>query len=197
MEDVMWNRRAGMRGAGRTTALFGAAAIVLLAAGAHGNAYASTAWWDTDCHALKLKAATGVPRGPVHTYDFEGTCNLIWVKPTGPSVFHRFPAQAHVIWNTHSREVVEDFAMIGTFRWPAGNLPPGNPPKTMIGGSVHSVYLCNDDPIVVHDVACSGVSHQNDTGITALSNPFQSQIRPITRGKTTLAEATKLSGGSK
>jgi hypothetical protein len=120
----------------------------------------------------------------VHTYGFEGTCNLVSVYPGGPSVQRTFPARAHVTWNASTRELVESFATIGTFDFD----------KRTRGGTLRSSYRCNQDPIVVtKGVACTGVAHENETAIEPLSNPFLKLYRPITRGKTTLAEATALS----
>jgi hypothetical protein len=172
-----------------------AVAVFMAMASAVGPAWAGDVIEsDTDCHALKLKAATGLGSGAVRTYDFEGTCNLIELRKSGPKVERRFPAKAHVTWNAQKKELVEDFSTIGTFQY--REFPAY--PLVTLGGNVHSVYACNDDPIVVtHGVACNGVSHENHTGIPMLSNPYKKLYRPITRGKTTLAEATVLSNGYK
>jgi hypothetical protein len=123
-----------------------------------------------------------------------GTCNLILLLKSGPEVERRFPVKAHVVWNAETKELIEDFATIGTFEY---RQFPASPLQTL-GGNVHSVYACNDDPIVVsRGVACTGVSHENTTGIGELSRPYKKLYRPITRGKTTLAEASALSSGSK
>lgn len=184
VEGAMRIERTRMWLGGRVIAIFGMAGIVL-AAGTSGQAVAGDfGRLDTDCHGLKLKQASGLPSGLVHTYRFEGTCNLVSVHPSGPSVQRAFPARAQVTWNHSKRELVESFATLGTFEFG----------KRTRGGTLRSVYRCNEDPIVVtKGVACTGVAHKNETAIEPLSNPFLKLYRPITRGKTTLAEATAAS----
>jgi hypothetical protein len=184
MEDVMRMKRTQASRSGRAVLIIGMASVVLTVGGDGQALDEPFALLDTDCHALKLKAASGVPDGAVHTYDFEGTCNLVNVYPSGPSVVRRFPARAHVTWDVSKRELVEHFATLGTFEWD----------HRTRGGEVESIYRCNEDPIVVKKgVACTGVAHKNQTAIEPLSNPFKKLFRPITRGKTTLSEATALS----
>ncbi|HEV8374739.1 MAG TPA: hypothetical protein VGR38_00735 [Candidatus Polarisedimenticolia bacterium] len=167
----------------------GAALTIAVLLGAGSSTFA--AYWDTDCHALKLKAATGAPAGAVRTYDFEGTCNVVFVLDTGPKVEGVFPAKAHAAWDEGRKQLSETFTILGTFRHP--DTFRGFP---MVSGDVQSVYACNEDPIIVQKgVACNGVSHVNNTGLKELSKPYKHLNRPITRGKTTLAEAAALSGG--
>jgi hypothetical protein len=168
--------------------MLGMAAAVL--AGVGGGQAMATDDFDTDCHALKLKRADAFRSGfkNFRKYEFEGTCNLVLRKKNGPSVIRTFPVGAKVLWDIGGQYLIEDFWTLGTFKGPY---------TWTLGGKVHSEYRCNEDPIVVtKGVACTGVVHQNDSGIEPLSNPFKKLYRPITRGKTTLAEATALSGGS-
>jgi hypothetical protein len=128
-----------------------------------------------NCKGLKLKEASGVPDGAVHTYKFVGTC---W---DGTS--KNFPAEASVTWDGKARRLTENFTIIGTFINGAGK---------SYSGTVSSVMRCNDDPLITKGV-CNPESHNNETGAVFLSNPYKEGPRPITQGKTTLAEATALS----
>lgn len=129
------------------------------------------------CEGLKLKAATGVVAatggvvGTKHSYSFVGTCF------DGAKTF---PAVARVEWDRASFSLKEEFGILGTFVNSAG--------KSYSGG-VQSLFKCNEDPLVVPQAACNGVSHNNQTGAKFLSRPYLEQHRPITKGKTTLAEA--------
>jgi hypothetical protein len=49
---------------------------------------------DSDCHALKLKAAQGVPQSQIHTYEFSGTCNINALLENGPKVEKTVPVVA-------------------------------------------------------------------------------------------------------
>ena len=128
-----------------------------------------------NCKGLKLKEASGVPDGVVHNYKFIGTC---W---DGTS--KNFPAEASVTWDGKSRRLTENFAIIGTFVNSAGK---------SYSGKVSSVMRCNDDHMITNGV-CNAESHNNETGAAFLSNPYKQGPRPITQGKTTLAEAASMS----
>jgi hypothetical protein len=127
-----------------------------------------------NCYALKLKAATGVV-SLKHTYHFVGTCY---------DGNRSFPAEAHVTWDRSGYALVEDFQIIGTYVNSAGKA---------YSGHVQGWFQCNDDPTVVPSAACNPVGHINQTGAKFLSKPCTEGRRPITKGKTTLAEATTLS----
>jgi hypothetical protein len=47
---------------------------------------------DSDCHALKLKAAQGVSQSQIHTYEFSGTCNINALLENGPKVEKTVPS---------------------------------------------------------------------------------------------------------
>src|SRR5258705_12136597 len=80
--DYMFTRPRSYGMQARRIAGRGAALTIAVLLGAGSSAFAG--YWDTDCHALKLKAATGAPAGAVRTYDFEGTCNVGFVLDAGP-----------------------------------------------------------------------------------------------------------------
>jgi hypothetical protein len=126
---------------------------------------------DTDCRKLHLVDATGVPGGWKHTYEFSGTCDLVITN--APS--HTFPAEASVRWD--GQQLREEFRIVGGFKYNG----------KIVAGRVVSVYACNDDPLIT-SAACSGISHENDTNLAPLSNPYK-RFRPITKGKLTLQEA--------
>jgi hypothetical protein len=133
-----------------------------------------------NCVGLKLKAATGVfsltsSVGTGHTYSFVGTCF---------DGSKSFPAAASVTWDRSSFTLSESFGILGTFVNSAGK---------SYSGSVKSVFKCNEDPLIVPQSACNGVVHSNETGAKFLSKPYLEQHRPITKGKTTFAEAKAFS----
>jgi hypothetical protein len=133
-----------------------------------------------NCEGLKLQAATGVVGmtsvvGTKHTYRFVGTCF------DGAKTF---PAEAYVEWDRTSFSLKENFGILGTFVNSAGK---------SYSGSVQSLFKCNEDPLVLPQAACNGVVHSNETGAKFLSRPYLEQHRPITKGKTTFAEAKALS----
>jgi hypothetical protein len=135
---------------------------------------------DANCEGLKLKAATGVVGltsgvGTRHSYSFVGTC-FDGAKS--------FPAAASVTWDRSSFTLSESFGILGTFVNSAGK---------SYSGSVKSVFKCNEDPLIVSQAACNGVAHSNEPGAKFLSRPYLEQHRPITKGKTTFAEARALS----
>ena len=140
------------------------------AQGFGGEAFSSQG---PNCYSLKLKEATGVV-SVKHTYHFVGTCN---------DGNRSFPAEAYVWWDRSNYTLNEDFRIIGTYVNQAGKA---------YSGHVQSWFRCNDDPLVVQSVACNPVGHNNQTGAKFLSKPY-AERRPITKGKTTLAEANALS----
>jgi hypothetical protein len=136
-----------------------------------------------NCEGLKLQAATGVVSltsavGTRHTYQFLGTCF------DGAKTF---PAEASAEWDRTSFSLRENFRILGTFVNSAGK---------SYSGSVQTLFKCNEDPLVVPQAACNGVAHNNQTGARFLSRPYLEQHRPITKGKTTFAEAKALSAAA-
>jgi hypothetical protein len=136
-----------------------------------------------NCEGLKLQAATGVVSltsavGAKHTYRFVGTCF------DGAKAF---PAEASAEWDRTSFSLRENFRILGTFVNSAGK---------SYSGSVQSLFKCNEDPLVLPQAACNGVAHNNETGAKFLSRPYLQQHRPITKGKTTFAQAKALSAAA-
>jgi hypothetical protein len=78
----------------------------------------------------------------------------------------------------------EAFQIIGTYV---------NPDGKSYSGRVLSQLKCNDDPEVIPAAVCNPVAHKNETGAKFLSVPYLQQRRPITKGRTTLAEALSAS----
>ena len=64
-------------------------------------------YMDSDCHALKLKTATGVPQNEIHTYEFLGTCNINSLQETGPKVEKTVPAIGSAVWDSSKLELKE------------------------------------------------------------------------------------------
>jgi hypothetical protein len=161
-------------------------ALAAAAISAPAAARAQFTHLDTDCRGLKLQQASGVPKYLEHRYTFRGSCKL-QLHGVGGTVttVNTFPAEAHVTWIAKDRSLVEQFTTLGAFKYQG----------TVMGGQVYNAFTCDDDPIINPQAACSGVEHWNHSAIDALSFPYQ-QFRPITKGKTTLAQATTLSGAS-
>jgi hypothetical protein len=133
-----------------------------------------------NCAGLKLQAATGVISttssvGTKHDYKFVGSC-FDGAKS--------FPAAASVAWDRSTFTLRESFEILGTFVNSAGK---------SYSGAVGSQFKCNEDPLVVPQAVCNGLAHKNETGANFLSRPYLEQHRPITKGKTTFAEAKALS----
>jgi hypothetical protein len=151
---------------------------------------------DSDCHALKLKGATGVPQDKIHTYDFSGTCNINVVKSSGPVVLKTVPAVASATWNGSKHEFTETFHVLANVHV-AGSISEGNTTYNaaadVTAGEVISSFRCDDDPLLSSKAACLVASHSNLSGFSPFSNPAKKQSRPLLKGKTTLAEASALS----
>jgi hypothetical protein len=140
---------------------------------------------DTDCSGLKLQRASGVPKSERHWYSFSGSCKLQYHQEDEVTDVHTFPAEATVTWLAKDKSLVEQFTTLGGFEYQG----------KVVGGQVYNAFVCDDDPMINPQAACSGVEHWNHTAMDGLSSPYQ-HFRPITKGRTTLAEATKLSGPS-
>ncbi len=101
----------------------------------------------------------------------------------GAWLIREFPVDAVTHWNATKQALTERFRIIGGFEW-AGQV---------IGGEVRSVFLCSDDPMIT-TAACNGADYHNNTGLFALDEAWKAN-RPITRGRTSMAEAVALSTG--
>ena len=177
--------------------------FVLLTIGlAAGGAARGDPYWDADCHALKLKDASGVPQGSEHSYEFVGTCNINIVKDSGPSVMQTVPAVAKGVWNGPAKTFEESFKVLGEVHIPGQSITTSSSifgstsvnlsSADISSGAVSSIFQCNDDPLV-SSAACLLSQHSNNSGFEPFSNPAVQQHRPLLKGKTTLAEATDLS----
>jgi hypothetical protein len=127
---------------------------------------------DTDCRGLVLVAATGVPAGTTHTYQFQGTCKLLGKLGSffSPPQWTRAQAEWNAVTGTFHERVVTEGKYAGT---------------------IEMWLKCAKDPVVT-SVTCVQVNYRNPTGWSGFDGAWH-QRRPITRGKTTLAEATILS----
>lgn len=143
--------------------------------------------FDSDCHALKLKTASGVPGGKLRQYEFNGTCNIIRSMSSGPEVLRTIPAEASATWDAQKKELRETFRVLAPFSGKVMNEVWKVQPQP-----VTSTFACNDDPLVTN-ASCGVLNHDNQSGYVPFSNPAKLQSRPLLKGKTTLAEASKLS----
>jgi hypothetical protein len=148
---------------------------------------------DSDCHALKLKAASGVSQDAIHTYEFNGTCNINALPETGPIVLQTVLANASGRWDGGKQEFTESFHLLGPVHL-EGWVENGSAYKVDITpGEVSSTFKCADDPLLFANVVCMTTFHENLSGFAPFSNPAKKQNRPLLKGKTTLAEATAMS----
>jgi hypothetical protein len=156
--------------------------------------------WDVDCHALKLKSATGVPKSKTRSYQFSGSCNINFVYSTGPSVKLILPAVANATWNGSTLDYHEAFHV--TQGGHLGEETQGKGPMDILGsttvnggdistGPVTSNFKCKDDPLVTKS-SCVTINHTNLSGWASFSNRANSN-RAFLQGNTTLAEAAVLS----
>lgn len=142
---------------------------------------------DADCSGLELKAASGVPDGPVHQYAFKGICNsfvnhISDGSSTGKTPDKTYWAEAKAEWNEQASTLTERVTL-------------SNPPAS---GSwdVVTILKCTKDPIV-YKPSCVLVQHKNETKWQGFSNAALEQKRPILSGKTTLTAAAALSKQAK
>ncbi len=164
-------------------ALLASALAFLASPAAEGSVFL-----DSNCTGLKLKSASGVPGSPVHEYSFSGTCAIMWSTGDGERKWSRIvPANASARWDAASQEFSESFNVLASFEgagfWSVGP------------GEVRTTFKCNDDPLI-SNAACGVVTHSNESGFLPFSNPAKKQTRPLLKGKTTLAEASKKSAES-
>ncbi len=140
--------------------------------------FSSTA---VSCGGLKLESAAGVPDQPTHKYVFGGSCRVYQSGGDSPNPQHSFPVKAEAVWDGAAHRLSESLTILGKFTYY----------DKEIGGSLSSTYFCDTDP-VIGKAACNAAQHSNSTNLTQLSEPFADH-RPITAGRTTLAEAASLS----
>jgi hypothetical protein len=176
--------------------------VLLLMIGLGAIEPALAGYMDADCHALKLKDASGVPQDAKHSYKFLGTCNINAVVDSGTQVLQTVPAEAEGAWDGPSKTFKESFRVLGDVHIPDQSIDDGssfftsksmNAGADISTGKVSSVFKCNDDPLLSNAAACLLSSHANQSGYGPFSNPALNQHRPLLKGKTTLAEATDFS----
>ncbi len=125
---------------------------------------------DADCRGLVLQAAAGVPADARHVYQFQGPCKL----SVGKFGSINYPAQwtrAQAEWNAVTGAFYERVVTEGKF-----------------AGTIEMWLKCAKDPVVT-SVECVQVDYRNPTGWSGFDGAWK-QRRPITRGKTTVFEAT-------
>lgn len=154
---------------------------------------------DSDCHALKLKSAAGVPDGKVRKYSFSGTCNINLMLNGKPNVQATLPAAGNGQWDTVSKEFTETFHITKAWYTAAHVTHDGSTYNFDINittGAVASKFKCQDDPLLTYS-PCLTLTHSNNSGFLPFSNPAKHQ-RPLLLGKTSQAEAAAMSqtGGS-
>ena len=142
---------------------------------------------DCDCEGLKLEAASGVPLGDRHLYKFTGTCALLH-EPAPPASGGGNPNGAD-----RRFEPVGSVAVIAEASWDqaTGAFEERLTVQGAYAGDVTMVLKCPSDPLLT-EVTCVLVSYANTTGWAGFDRPY-AVPRPITRGRTTLAEASALS----
>ncbi|MDX1498826.1 MAG: hypothetical protein R3176_02950 [Woeseiaceae bacterium] len=176
------------------TGRFPCLAPLLAAALLAWHAPLAAAILDSDCHALKLVAAGGVPGSGTHTYVFSGTCNVVLNLSSGPAVQKTVPAEAEATWDPAKKEFSEAFRVLAEFSGYVSGENDGKSfkaPWEILPLPVESRFACNDDPLI-SNAHCGLLAHQNRSGFYAFSNPAIKQSRPLLKGKTNLEEATKL-----
>lgn len=142
---------------------------------------------DCDCAGLKLVAASGVPNGDGHSYKFQGVCKLL-------NVTHSSSDTLGITTSTDTRSTtVATVWVVAGAKWSAktGQFLEQLKVQGQYPGEIQMSLKCAKDPVITN-VACFPVAYTNTTGWDGFDRPY-SVPRPITRGKTTLAEATAFS----
>jgi len=142
---------------------------------------------DVDCRGLKLVAASGVPAGPTRQYKLHGICKILEVYPkTGSFAGYEWSEDTKVetlgtVWTD----------LVATWNSQTGFFREDAKTQSPYPGLVSMVLRCAGDPVLT-SVTCKGLSYSNTTGWSGFDRAYAIP-RPISRGKTTLAEATALS----
>lgn len=113
----------------------------------------------------KVKLTKAKIVGQDHAYEFEGSCY-------SDSIQNLIPVKVQAVWKGASKQALEQVTVSGQG-----------------GGHIGTTTTCGDDPWITQ-ASCSGGGHSNTTG-----HNFLSWSIPLTRGLTTLAEATAMSSG--
>jgi len=166
--------------------------VALTAAPAWGQfSGSSTNSDDADCRGLKLVAASGVPAGDAHSYKFQGVCKLLEVSNSSNQVFG-------VTTSTDSStKTVGSVWVVAGAKWSAktGEFAEKLQVQGQYPGEIKMSLKCAADPVITNG-ACFPVAYSNTTGWDGFDHPYMVP-RPITRGKTTVAEATAFSNKPK
>ena len=128
---------------------------------------------DTDCAGLKLAEASGIPEGSSHVYRFQGTCDITERSNGRTYLVAQQWTRAEAMWQAATGEFHESVTTEGKYP-----------------GTIEMWLKCGRDP-VIESGSCIQVKFQNPTGWPGFDGAWK-QHRPVTRGKTTLAEATAI-----
>jgi len=149
----------------------------------------------SNCNKLKLKAATGVPDGTTHQYEFSGTCDLYIDTKSGPYYLRTIPAYAAAEWHAATHTFNESFASMAPVDFTHSHQDGDygyNVSVHITTGKVQSIFKCTQDPII-HKASCGLTAHTNKSNFKSFSFEATQESQPILKGKATLAEATALS----
>jgi hypothetical protein len=176
-----------MRGLSR--AILAAGVVVAHAASAQvGPTTTTTNVQGADCTGLKLVAASGIPAGPSRKYTFHGICRILELYPkTGNVAGFEYDAddgEAKTLATVWTDLAATWNSQTGDFKEVAKTQAP-------YAGTISMVLRCAGDPVLT-GVTCKGLGYTNTTGWSGFDRVY-AVPRPISRGKTTLAEATALS----
>jgi hypothetical protein len=148
----------------------------------------TTTVYDADCRGLKLVGASGIPAGPTREYKFHGICKILEVYPTSGSFagfeYDKEDPAAKTLATVWTDVVATWNSQTGYFTEDAKTQAP-------YAGLISMVLRCAGDPVLT-GVACKGLSYSNTTGWSGFDYAYAIP-RPISRGKTSLAEATAFS----
>lgn len=142
---------------------------------------------DANCGGLKLVAAAGIPSGKAREYKFHGICKILRVYPkTGSFAGYEWDKGAKV---EELASVWADVAV--SWNSQTGYLKEVTKTQHPYAGQITMDLRCAGDPVLT-DVGCKGLSYSNTTGWSGFDRVY-TVPRPLSRGKTTLAEASALS----
>jgi hypothetical protein len=144
-----------------------------------------------DCRGLKLVAASDVPNGKRPSYRFAGSCRLTIITTDVHKDAGLFP----------DKDVTEDpvgsvsATVEVTWNRGTGKMEEVTLVKGDVAGRITMFLRCAEDPVVT-STTCVRIFYQNETDWTGFDGAWLAN-RPISRGKTTVAEASALSKGAK
>jgi hypothetical protein len=143
---------------------------------------------NVDCRGLKLVSASGIPAGPTREYKLHGLCNIQEVySKTGSFAGFEYDQDdpeaktLATVWTD----------VVATWNSQTGDFTEAAKTQAPYAGLVSMVLRCAGDPVLT-GVTCKGLGYSNTTGWDGFDRAYAIP-RPISRGKTSLAEATALS----